>query len=188
MFYICEARDLPSVDKCCGRWPIKPTRGVATLRSKSINQTGNKSNCPRSGPTVHCAMCTAVNSICGCCGFSSTCPTSHCQLGSLLATQTNKPHNQIRILFARHSDAILNKYNKILLNRTRVDTANDRIHSLIHWVLRVCSSLALTPTIIRLFRCKLWLFIVRYRHKARDAAYGVIVLLNSSNCIYFLPI
>lgn len=47
-------------------------------------------------------------------------------------TQTNKPHNQIRILFARHSDTILNKYNKILLNRTRVYTANDRIHSLIH--------------------------------------------------------
>lgn len=53
-------------------------------------------------------------------------------LGSLLATQTNKPHNQIRILFARHSDTILNKYNKILLNRTQVDTANERIHSLIH--------------------------------------------------------
>lgn len=63
--------------------------------------------------------------------------------------------------------------------------ANDRIHSLIHWVLRVYSSLALTPTIIHLLRCKLWLFIVRYRHKARDAAavYGVIVLLNSTNLI-----
>lgn len=186
MFYICEARDLPSVDKCCGRWPIKPTRGVATLRSKSINQTGNKSNCPRSGPTVHSAMCTAVNSICGCCGFSPTCP--HLPLPIGFPFGQHKPHNQIRILFARHSGTILSKYNKILLNRTRVDTANDRIHSLIHWVLRVYSSLALTPTIIRLFRCKLWLFIVRYRHKARDAAYGVIILLNSTNFIYFLPI